>query len=829
MAGLLLLVSASAQQEPDDNTVFNLDPFVVATDNVGYQARNSLSATKFNIEVREVPITITSLTQEYLEDTYSQSLEDAVRFSAGITTGSSINAEEAGGFYIRGLRTLRSKRNGIIQLYTQDMTNVEKVEVVKGPMSLLYGQVEPGGIINYLTMNALDEFRTTLKLTGGNYEHFRAQLNHTGPILEGKENGAGRLLYRVDSSYKADAGWRDNTKDERSFVSGLLEYKPFASSTVEIQWDYLNQNSFNTAPLPKINKRWREIWVDLLATTPEADQPRLRLLASQDPFTSYATTTNSFGFVVADNSEPRLWDGYAEHWPWKLNTVPVNAFNDIDLHTASIEWRQQLWETWFAKLYVVHHDIRRESIWGQPWGIGISGESGPGYSSNHWDRYNDDYAYQLEITGKWNLFDIENEMIIGLEHLDNNFEAFLSVDGASNMARPTIFEETRNNPNNPYFSPAVSVTNLGNIVYQDDGPLPQSVDEEKRTNAAFISNVARFFGGKWLVLGGLRFDDITIRRFQENQQTGKREEASYFNDTSVSPQIGSSYRVNDALTIYASYSESFVPQSGSTPVLKSGDDLAAELPKPPAERDLTRPVAKEPLLGTGYEFGAKFDLWEDRISGSMSVFHTELTGVEKTFFVDVPGFTDARGEPQSALVGSQDNGREIDGLEMELFMRPVDGLQVVLTYAYIDSVELLASTIEDIRGNSNVTLSIPSVSVPEHQAGLWTKYSFTSGNLDGLSIGGGFNWLDKRFGAYSLRSGNPSAAGFVGSAEAVEDRILLGDQITWDLLVSYGFDVANIDYTLQVNIKNILDERFILPGGMPNEPMRAYVSLQAKF
>jgi iron complex outermembrane receptor protein len=818
-----------AQQEPDDSAVFDLDPFVVASNNVGYQARNSLSATKFNIEVRDVPITITSLTGEFLEDTYSQTLEDAVKFSAGITTGSSQSAEEAGSFFIRGLRSLRSKRNGIVQLYTQDMTNVQKVEVVKGPMSLLYGQVEPGGIINYLTLDALDEFRTTLKLTGGNYEHFRVQLNHTGPILEGDEDDRGRLLYRFDTSYKADEGWRDNTKDERSFYSGLLEYKPFAGSTIEIQWDYLNQNSFNAAPLPKINKRWREIWVDIVASTPPGEQPFLRLLASQDPFSSYEIAENNFGFLVADNSEPRLWDGYATHWPFKLNPVPTNAFNDVDHHTAHLEWRQQIWNSWYAKLFIVYNDIRRESIWGQPWGIGISGESGPGYSSNHWDRYNDDTSYQLEITGKWNLFDIENESIIGFEYMDESFESFLTVDGASNIARPAIFEETRTNPDNPYFSPLVNVTNLADILYVDEGPLPQVVDEEKSNKAAFVSNVARFLGGDWLILGGVRFDDITIRRFQKNAQTGEREEASFFNDTSVSPQIGTSYRINEGLTIYSSYSESFVPQSGSTPVLKSGDDLAAELPKPPAERDLTRPVAREPLLGTGYEFGAKFDFWEDRISGSMAFFHTELTGVEKTFFVEVPGFLDARGQPQSTLVGSQNNGREIDGFETELFIRPMDGLQVVLTYAYIDSTELLASTITDIRGESNVTLSIPSVSVPEHQAGLWTKYSFDSGSLDGLSIGGGFNWLDKRYGAYSLRSGNPAASGFVGSDEAVEDRILLGDQITWDLLVSYEFGVSKIDYTLQLNIKNILDERFILPGGMPNEPMRAYLSLQAKF
>ena len=63
----------------------------------------------------------------------------------------------------------------------------------------------------------------------------------------------------------------------------------------------------------------------------------------------------------------------------------------------------------------------------------------------------------------------------------------------------------------------------------------------------------------------------------------------------------------------------------------------------------------------------------------------------------------------------------------------------------------------------------------------------------------------------------------------MEDRILLDDQITYDLLLSYDFSISKVDYTIQLNIKNLLDDRFMLPGGMPNEPRRIFASLQAKF
>jgi iron complex outermembrane receptor protein len=831
-------------QEDEPGSVFNLDPFVVSTDNVGYQARNSLSATKFDIQVRDVPITVTSLTGEYLQDTYSQNLSDAIRFTAGITTGSSVNAEEEDGFYIRGLETLRSKRNGIVHLYTQDMTNVSKVEVVKGPMSLLYGQVEPGGIINYLTLNALDEFRTDLKFTIGDYDHYRAQINHTGPILKGNKEGKGRLLYRVDASYKSDGGWRDNTEDERTFLSGLLEFKPFSTTTIEVQWDYLNQNSYNVSSLPAMNKQWRSIWEDLLESTDPSDYSALIGIAGEDPYTSYSfdkqvifspILNKDITIFSIDSSEPRFWDGYAEHWDWEFNQVPLNAFNDIDINTASIEIRQHLGESWFAKFFMVYNQIDRESIWGQVIPLGISGENSDGYFSNHWDRYNEDYSYQLEVTGKWDLFGIENQSILGLEYLENRFEAFLADDSRTNLFRPQIISEIdRLGASNPYFNTNGTYVNIAEYVFPLSKPLTPRRDEEKETKAAFFSNIARLFDSKLLLLFGLRYDEILIEEFEEDQSDGSRvHRRPPTEDSSVSPQLGMSYSLNDQLTLYASYSESFVPQAGGTPILKGEDERPSPSDTiPVTAAEMTDEIPKTPILGEGYEFGGKFSFMEDKVSGSVAYFHTELTGVERRFTVPVPGYIAAGGKPFTTQLGSQDNGREIDGFETELFLRPSDGWQVVLTYAYIESIELVTAEIADIREGNAISLSIPSISVPRNQAGMWTKYSFKDGPLDGLSVGGGFSWMDKRFAEYELLSENQglnSGVFVVSDNERVEKKILLEDQITFEILFSYDFSAADIDYTFQLNIKNLFDERFVLPGGMPNEPRRVYATLQAKF
>jgi iron complex outermembrane receptor protein len=831
-------------QDNEAGTVFELDPFTVSAESTrGYQVRNTLSGTKFNALVKEVPLTITSLTEEFLDDTYSQTLEDSVRFTAGITEGSSQTAEESGSFYIRGLRALRSKRNGLVQLYSQDMTNVSRVEVVKGPMSLLYGQVEPGGIINYLTKKPLDVRQTELQVTGGSYDHYRVQLNHTGPLLKGDRDGRGELLYRFDTSYKVDGGWRDNTEDERSFYSGLLQYAPFSKTMVTAQWDYLNQNSYNAAPLPEVNRRWMEIFAGLVeertgggTLADEVQGLGMRTLAQQDPFRSYIAepvvlngqplqvtdpvTGLPYVLFRADSSEPRIWDGYAEHWGYETNPVPANGFNDVDQHTISLEVKQGLWENWNARLYVVHHNIVRRSIWGNLWSLGLSGNVGQGYSSNAWKRVNQDYSAQLEITGTWELGPVFGRTFIGFEYLDHEFRGEAAVGGAGNLLNPRLAERVMGDRLNPFADPA-TVT-IADQVLHDTTIAPSVFNYQDRVNeSAFVSNLFKFFDDRLLILGGIRFDS-------EESQRVERPGLPVNTSEETSAQVGGSFELTRNINIYASYSESFVPQNGFISVLKSEAEILEELQKPFFEQQFTDPEPMMPLQGTGYEFGTKFDFLDERVSGSFAVFNIELTGVSKSVAVPVPGALDQLGNQRTTVVGSQNNGREISGFETELFFRPIPPVQIIFTYSYIDSKELLNIDVSGVRGEAGLPSTRPSVSVPRHQAGFWTKYAFEDGRLDGFSIAGGANWQDTRFGAYDLRSENESGS-VASTSDAIETIIRLDDAITWDLMLSYTFERGDFENTIQLNVKNLLDDRFIKPGGMPNDPRLIFLTLKTRF
>ncbi|MGC9452875.1 MAG: TonB-dependent receptor domain-containing protein, partial [Oceanipulchritudo sp.] len=354
-------------------------------------------------------------------------------------------------------------------------------------------------------------------------------------------------------------------------------------------------------------------------------------------------------------------------------------------------------------------------------------------------------------------------------------------------------------------------------------PFNPRNSQENIFEAAFISNISRFMNGRLLVLGGLRLDrseaDLTLQGSKTNSE-----------NESTSPQIAASYEVADDITIYASYSESFVPQVGQGDRLITPEEQAQLVADANASGtilqadDFRTQYPLLPWLGSGFEFGAKFDLLDGKLSGSMAYFDVTLEQISQKNSIpvdlDALGYSDPlnRGViyPQVDL---PNNVRSVKGFETELFLRPFEGFQAVVSYAYIEAGETLDLGFRQFES--------PAITVPLHQVSVWTKYEFNEGRLEGAYLGGGFTWMDKRYGSFQLSVENPSPTVKDGRV-SIDRNILLDDQITFDLLFGYKFTAKSADVDIQVNIKNLLDDRFILPGGMPNAPLQAFVSFQMK-
>ncbi len=224
MLAVSMTVPAVGQAQPapnddDDDDVYVLSPFeVTAGDIQGYMATNSVSGTRLAVQIRDLPMTLDVLTAQLLSDQGATDFNSAITYSAGIFssltdagTGGGANvatsAERSpsaragvGNFRnnavaIRGFNTPFQLRNGFriggfipsanLNLGgLTDTVSVERIEIVKGPQSLLYGLSVLSGIANIIPKMPLDRREYSFRTTVGSYDRLRFEADATGPLAE---------------------------------------------------------------------------------------------------------------------------------------------------------------------------------------------------------------------------------------------------------------------------------------------------------------------------------------------------------------------------------------------------------------------------------------------------------------------------------------------------------------------------------------------------------------------------------------------------------------------------------------------------------------------
>ncbi|MFI5335861.1 MAG: TonB-dependent siderophore receptor, partial [Opitutales bacterium] len=199
--------------------VVELEEFKVASTALGsYAESNSMSASKVPLEMKDMAATLQVLNAAFIGDKLAGSLDDLYPYVVGMTRES----QAAAGFTLRGY-TNSATNTMINNLQTDGMpggssrfgspttANVERVEVLKGPSSVLYGAMNPGGLINIITKSPSAKSGNSLSTSAGGYEGsqgkngmgFTTTLDSTGPLDPGKH-----WLYRFITSYEDTPSWR---------------------------------------------------------------------------------------------------------------------------------------------------------------------------------------------------------------------------------------------------------------------------------------------------------------------------------------------------------------------------------------------------------------------------------------------------------------------------------------------------------------------------------------------------------------------------------------------------------------------------------------------
>ncbi|WP_085664791.1 TonB-dependent siderophore receptor [Pseudomonas sp. B5(2017)] len=207
----------------------------------GYKATRSASATRTDTALHETPQSVSVVPKDVLEDTGATRLQDGLDYAGGVGRANNFGGQGLTTFTVRGFTTGEFYRNGfpINRGYPNapDANTVERLEVIRGPASSLYGRGDPGGTFNVVSKQPLPEPKVTLGSQFDDQGMHRATLDATGPL-----NQDGSLAYRLNLLGEGGESFRDDVESERYDVAPVLSWQVNDSTKIVFEGDFMRNN-----------------------------------------------------------------------------------------------------------------------------------------------------------------------------------------------------------------------------------------------------------------------------------------------------------------------------------------------------------------------------------------------------------------------------------------------------------------------------------------------------------------------------------------------------------------------------------------------------------
>jgi iron complex outermembrane receptor protein len=517
---LLPLASRSAAQEPADkkipagtetDTIVKLDEFRVSTTVGTYAETTTSAASKIPIDIKDLAATIQVLNASFISDKLAASLDDLYPYIVGMTRES----PAAAGFTLRGYTN--SATNTVINNLQTDglpggasrfgsptTANVERVEVLKGPSSVLYGAMNPGGLINIVTKQPsaqrANSFFTSVASYAGeqgkNGSGFTSTVDSTGAADQGKH-----WLYRFIASYEDAPTWRQFDWSRNYYFFPSVTYR-------------LNENTEATLKL-EVHREHRFAIQDQALVAPGsliANVPTDHSIVYQDRGNTAYDRGDVYNLVVSHK--------FANDWAAKFNfrdvqhvdgrrlleNRSVNLATPVENSTVT----QRLRDTWNRRRYAyydlnLYGDVGRDAF-KQTLLFGVSG----GYETHNFTRW----LFQNAIGPAINVYNPVHDLT-----------TYPTVNGTTGTG-PTQIGVSKYYNYSAYFSDQIK---LGKHWRASVGVHTEKYDTQYTDFAVLVPS----------------------GRFVNPGQTN--------HPTSTVPSVGLVYEPIDNLSFYASYAESFKP------------------------------------------------------------------------------------------------------------------------------------------------------------------------------------------------------------------------------------------------------------------------------
>ncbi len=576
----------------------------------GYLAAESITATKSDTPLLDVPQSITVVTRERLDDQSLHSMADVLRYVPGATVGQGEGNRDQ--ITLRGQNTsadffLDGVRDDV--QYFRSLYNIERVEVLKGPFALIFGRGGSGGIINRVQKTPSTK---ALELGG---------------VASVNSFGAWDVSADVNTPLSANAAFRLNANYEqlnnhRSFFSGKRHaINPYFALDLGgwklgISYEYVHDDRVTDRGAPSI------------ATAP--GQPNAPITGYRDTF--FGTPGVNRAGLVAHIVKARL---------------------DANL-TDSVRWSNTLLYGDYDKYYT--NVFANGAASSQTGSVALSSYTDPTRRRN--------FIAQTNLVWDVNFGRVGNKILLGLEYGDQK---------STNQRRNGTLSS--------------GTFNLANIVYPTVtlGTLARDTASDVRFFSAYAQDQVSF-GAHIDVIVGLRYDRFAIKG---TDLIGTPRPFAR-TDEKVSPRIGLILKPQENISIYASYSQSFLPRSG--------------------DQFLTLTATQEnlePEKFTNYEIGAKWDIRPD-LNLTLALFQLDRSNATTP-------------DPANVTATINIGMTRTKGVELALTGRITPRWQMSGGYTYQNA---------RLKGNNSVALA----QVPEHQFALWNRYDLSRRLGAGLGV-----------------------------------------------------------------------------------------------
>lgn len=637
-------------------------------------ANRPTSVGKLDVPLKDLPQNVSVITRDTLDTFGNPRIEDISYSTVGIQAVAPAQGVTNYGFFVRGFNGAPaivdgyySSVNAFGSVGIHDMAVYESVEVLRGPASLLYGQGNPGGVVNLTLKRPLDSFGAQVASFFDSHGARRIDADITGPL-------SAQANARMVAVYEDSESFRDFVTRDRVLLAPSLGVS--LSDNVDLKLNYIYDD---LKYMPDNGPAWNE---DLIAHLP----------------------------VDRNLGEP---------WLQRIHTINRTA-------RAELDWRFA--EGWTARVGYFAHTSRlpdgsREIDPDATLGGTLVART---YTTTSAEKNGaEDSMLTGQLLGKFTTGALDHTFTAAIDYIDNRTK----YDYEVNDFAPIDYA------NPQYLSGPIALTPF----FSGEGAF------QSYFKAIYAQDLIAL-GEHWKFLLGARKDELATTGYADAAGTIFIQKSD---ESAVTPRAGVVYRANEDLTLYASYSEAFVPLIG-------------------LDR-FNRPF--DPEESRSYELGTRLQLG-DQLLLTAAVFNIEKRNIIVVDPADV-NFNINAGVARS------------NGAELEIGGRITPAWRVSGGLAYTDA---------------KIVESVDPLSFPEGDrlpaAAKWSallssRYDF-DGFVPGFSIGGNVSYASRR----------PFVVPNVEQELEAYTRV--------DLFAAYRLADR---LEMQLNVNNATDERILLANG----------------